>query len=126
MSCFDSFVSRAKSLFAKGEAAGALDILKIGSEERDAMSCLDAGFMIIQGIGCEKDVEKGFQLIMKGHKLKATLDDDDWKIEGSVTELFEGQTLEFSGLFFSFRVGAIYSFCFSKQIIMFMISEQKR
>ena len=83
---------KAKSLFSNGDVEQAFIVLKEASENGDIMACYDCGFMMVQGIGCEKDV-KGFQLMYKGMKLEEQSKDINWKSDGSITELFEPQTL---------------------------------
>ncbi len=57
------------------------------------MACFDAGFMLIQGIGCEKDREGGMELLVKGCLLVRDSKDECWKGDGSVSELFEPQSM---------------------------------
>ena len=58
------------------------------------MACYDCGFMMIQGIGCEKDWEEGLKLISKGVKLEEESDGISWTSDGSVSELFEPQSVD--------------------------------
>ena len=62
------------------------------------MACFDCGFMMIQGIGCEKDWRGGIKLISKGLELEKESSDMSWKSDGSVSELFEPQTMAINGL----------------------------
>ena len=56
--------------------------------------------MMIQGIGCERDVEGGLELMKKGEKLKKMMKDNDdlWKHDGSVTDVLDEQTMHLGGL----------------------------
>ena len=89
-------INEAKSLLSNGDAEGALGVLKKAADEGDVMACFDGGFMMIQGIGCEKDVEGGLELMKKGEKLKEKMKDDDdwWKHDGSVTDVLDEQTMD--------------------------------
>ena len=49
-----SSIIEAKSLLSNGDEAGALAVLKKAAKNGDVMACYDAGFMMIQGIGCDK------------------------------------------------------------------------
>ena len=95
-------INSAKSLLSNGDAEGALGVLKKAADEGDVMACFDGGFMMIQGIGCERDRKGGVSLIMKGEELKEKLKDDDddwWKHDGSVTDVMDEQTMELVCLF---------------------------
>ena len=93
-------INSAKSLLSNGDAEGALAVLKKAADEGDVMACFDGGFMMIQGIGCERDVEGGLELMKKGEKLKEKMKDDYdyWKYDGSVTDVLDEQTMSFIGL----------------------------
>ena len=93
-------VVEAKSLLSKGDAKGAFAVLREASWEGNAMACFDAGFMMIQGIGCKKNWEGGFELLEKGCEIVENMDDDCWKGDGSVTELFEPQAMDLRSMFF--------------------------
>ena len=95
-----SAINSAKSLLSNGDAEGALAVLKKAADEGDVMSCFDGGFMMIQGIGCEMDVEGGLELMKKGEELKEKMKDDDdwWKYDGSVTGVMDEQTMDLRGL----------------------------
>ena len=88
-------INEAKSLLSSGDAEGALGILKKAADEGDVMACFDGGFMMIQGIGCERDVDGGLELMKKGEELKEMMKDDDdlWKHDGSVTDVLDEQTM---------------------------------
>ena len=92
-------IIEAKSLLSQGDKAGAFGVLKKGAEHGDVMACYDCGFMMIQGIGCERNREEGFKLISKGVKLEKESEDMNWKSDGSASELFEPQSMKLSGLF---------------------------
>ena len=88
-----SLIIEAKSLLSKGDEAGAFGVLKKGAENRNVMACFDCGFMMIQGIGCEKDWEGGLKLMSKGAEVEKEPSDMDWKSYGSASELFEPQKM---------------------------------
>ena len=92
-------IIEAKSLLSKGNEAGAFGVLKKAAENGNVMACFDCGFMMIQGIGCEKDWEGGLELISKGVELEKESPDMSWKSDGSVSELFEPQSMNLIGLF---------------------------
>ena len=50
------------------------------------MACYDCGFMMIQGIGCEKDWEEGLDLMNKGVRLEKESEDMSWKSDGSASD----------------------------------------
>ena len=52
-------IIEAKFLLSNGDEARALAVLKKAAESGDVMACYDAGFMMIQGIGCDKDPKGG-------------------------------------------------------------------
>ena len=92
-------VIQAKSLLSNGDEARALAVLKKAVESGDVMACYDAGFMMIQGIGCDEDLKGGLELMSKGGKLEEESEDLSWKSDGSATELFEPQSMNLSSLF---------------------------
>ena len=91
-------VIEAKSLLSQGDKAGAFGFLKKAAEHRDVMACYDCGFMMIQGIGCEKNWEEGLELISKGEELEEESKDTNWKSAGSASELFQPQKMDLHGL----------------------------
>ena len=91
-------IIEAKSLLSQGDVAGTFDVLKKAAEHGDVMACFDCGFMMIQGIGCEKNWEEGLELISKGEELEEESKDTKWKSDGSASELFEPQSMNLSGL----------------------------
>ena len=100
-------IVEAKSLFSKGDVKEAFEVLNKAAENEDVMACYDCGFMMIQGIGCENsfgNMRKGFELMEKGRTLEEKSSDMSWKLYGSVTELFEPQTMELSGLLLLVRM----------------------
>ena len=103
-------INEAKSLLSNGDAEGALGVLKKAGDEGDVMGCFDGGFMMIQGIGCERDVKGGLELMKKGEELKEKMKDDDdddddwWKHDGSVTDVLDEQTMDLLGLL-QFMIG---------------------
>ena len=91
-------IIEAKSLLSNGDVAGAFAVLKEGAENGDVMSCFDCGFMMIQGIGCYLNWRRGLKLISKGVELEKESEGMSWKSDGSVSELFEPQTMAINGL----------------------------
>ena len=94
-----SSIIEAKSLLSDDDEAGALTVLKEAAESGDAMACYDAGFMMIQGIGCDVDCYGGLELMSKGMKLEEDSEDLSWKSCGSATELIEPQSMFIGGEF---------------------------
>ena len=92
-------ITQAKSLFSNGDVEGAFAVLREAVLKENAMACFDSGFMMIQGIGCERDKRGGWGLLKKGFSLVKELEDDCWKVNGSVSELFEPQSMDLSCLF---------------------------
>ena len=92
-------IIEAKSLFSNGDVKGAFSVVREAALGGNAMACFDAGFMLIQGIGCEKDKTGGFELLKKGCTLARDSKDDCWRGGGSVSELFESQSMDLHGLF---------------------------
>ena len=97
-------IIEARSLLSQGDEAGAFGVLKKGAEHGDVMACYDCGFMMIQGIGCEKNWEEGIELLSKGMELEKESDDMSWKSDGSASELFEPQSMNLSGVFLSMNM----------------------
>ena len=93
-----SFI-RAKPLFSKGHVEGAFAVLREAALEGNVVACLDAGFMMMQGIGCEKDWKGGWELLKKGSSLVGDSKDDCWKRDQSVSVFFEPQSMDFNSLF---------------------------
>ena len=89
----------AKSLLSNGDEAGALAVLKKAAESGDVMACYDAGFMMIQGIGCHKDLRGGLELMSKGMEFEEGSEGLSWKSCGSATELIEPQSMFIGGEF---------------------------
>ena len=73
-------VIEAKSFLSQGDETGAFAVLKKAAENGDVMACYDCGFMMIQGIGCEKDQYEGLELIETGRKLEKESSDNSWKL----------------------------------------------
>ena len=92
-------IMKAKSLFTKGDVERAFAVLKEAASRGNVMACFDAGFMMIQGIGCEKDWKGGMTLLEKGCRLVRGLRDDCWRRDGSLSELFESQSMDLNCLF---------------------------
>ena len=93
-------IIEAKSLLSNGDEAGAFDVLRKAAKNGIVMACFDCGFMMIQGIGCWKNWKGGLKLISKGVRLGKGSKDMSWKSDGSVSELFEPQSMDLSGLFY--------------------------
>ncbi len=74
-------------------------VLREAALEGNVMACFDAGFMMIQGIGCKKNWKGGMKLLEKGCSLVRDLKDDCWRADGSVSELFEPQSMDLKSLF---------------------------
>ena len=98
----NSPIVKAKSLLSNGEEERAFVVLKEAAERKDVMACYDCGFMMIQGIGCERDWEGGLKMIGKGRKLEKKSDNMSWKSNGSVTELLGPQSMNMKCLFLVF------------------------
>ena len=92
-------IIQAKSLLSNGDEAGAFSVLKKAAESGDVMACYDAGFMMIQGIGCDVDCNGGLELMSKGMKLEEDSEDLSWKSCGSATELIGPQSMFIGGEF---------------------------
>ena len=90
-------IIESKSLLSRGKAKRAFAVLREGAENGNVMACFDCGFMMIQGIGCEKNLKGGLKLISKGVELEKESSDMSWKSDGSVSELFEPQSMDFDG-----------------------------
>ena len=96
-------IVEAKSLLSIGDAAGALEVLKEGEKNGDLMACFDRAFLIMHGIGCIRNMKEGFELLEKGVKEKKKKRGNDWKADGSVTELLGPQSINMYRLFPSMR-----------------------
>ena len=92
-------IIEAKYLLSNGRRARAFAVLKKGAESGNVMACYDAGFMMIQGIGCDKDLRGGLELMSKGTKLEEGSEGLSWKLCGSATELTEPQSMFIGGEF---------------------------
>ena len=89
----------AKSLLSNRDEARAFGVLKKAAEDGNVMACFDCGFMMIQGIGCERDWKGGLELLSKGVGLEKESSDMSWKSDGSASELFEPQEMNLESLF---------------------------
>jgi hypothetical protein len=92
-------IIEAKSLLSNGDEGGAFGVLKKGAESGDVMACYDSGFMMIEGIGCSVDWRGGLELMGRGRELEEETEDMSWKSNGSVSELFEPQSMFIGGEF---------------------------
>ena len=90
---------RQKSSLSKEEAEEILASLKNDASKGNVMACYDAGFMMIQGIGCWRDWKGGLQLIIQGSTLESDKKDESWKSDKSVTKRIGPQTMFLRGLF---------------------------
>ena len=97
-------IIEAKSLLSNGDVTGAFTVLKEAAKNGDVMACFDCGFMMIQGIGREKNWKRGIELISKGVKLEERSSSMNWKSGGSTSELFEPQVMDLSCLFFLIKL----------------------
>ena len=97
-------INEAKSLLSNGDIAEAFAVLKKAAGHGNVMACYDCGFMMIQGIGCEKNWKGGLELISKGMELEKESEDMSWKSDGSASELFEPQSMNLSCLFLLMNV----------------------
>ena len=100
-----SSITEAKSLLSNGYAAEAFAVLVEAAEYGDVMACYDCGFMMIKGIGYQRDmwgefVTTGLSLMQRGKEIEEQTSDADWKIDGSVTELLEPQSMCLTRLLF--------------------------
>ena len=86
-------IIEAKSLLSNGDEERAFGVLKKAADGGNVMACFDVGFMMIQGIGCEKDREGGFEMFDKGIELKGYEEDMRWKSDGSATEVIGPQSM---------------------------------
>ncbi len=92
-------IIKAKSLLSNGDEAEALAVLKEIASQGNVMACYDAGFMMIQGIGCFKDLRGGLELMRKGTKLEEDSEETSWGLYGSATALIEPLTMFVGGEF---------------------------
>ena len=79
-------IIEAKSLLSEGKKKRAFAVLKKAARNGDVMACYDCGFMMIQGIWCEKDWEEGLDLMNKGVRLEKESEDMSWKSDGSASD----------------------------------------
>ena len=92
-------IIEARSLLSNGDEGGALDVLREAAGVGNVMACYDCGFLMIQGIGCEKDRKGGLALLAQGRKLEEQEDDTAWKSDGSATDVLGPQSMDLSGMF---------------------------
>ena len=90
-----SCIIEAKTLLKNGDEAGAFAVLKEAAEKENVMACFDCGFMMMQGIGCEKNWRKGLEMFMDGDYFEKKSEDMSWKSDGSATEVMKPQTIDF-------------------------------
>ena len=92
-------IIEARTLLSNGDVRGAFAFLKKAADGGNVMACYDCGFMMIQGIGCEKDWEGGLDLIERGRKLEEQEGDEGWKSDGNATDVLGPQSMRLCGLF---------------------------
>ena len=92
-------IIKARTLLSSGDMPGALAVLREGAEKGNVMSCYDAGYMMIQGIGCKEDWGAGLDLIKKGRELEKQRKDSEWKSDGSATDAFGSHSMNLKSLF---------------------------
>ena len=92
-------IIEARTLLSNGNVRGAFAVLREGADGGNVMACYDCGFMMIQGIGCEKDWKGGLELIERGRKLEEQEENEGWKSGGSATDVLGPQSMNLSGLF---------------------------
>ena len=95
----DPAIIEAKSLLSNGDEAGAFAVLKEAARKQSVMARYDCGFMMIQGIGREKDEKAGMELMQRGRRLEEESEDMSWKSNGSVSELYQGLTMDLDSLY---------------------------
>ena len=93
-----SSIIEAKSLLSNGDKKRAFGVLKKAADGGNVMACFDVGFMMIQGIACEMNQKRGFEMFDKGIELKEHEEDMRWKSDGSATEVIGPQSMDLSGL----------------------------
>ena len=91
-------IIEAKSLLSNGDKEGAFAVLKKAADGGNVMACFDVGFMMIQGIGCDVNVEGGLKMIEKGIELERHEEDMSWKSDGSATDVIGPQSMDLNGL----------------------------
>ena len=102
-------ITEAKSLLSNGDVAGAFSVLREAAENGNMIACYDCGFMMMQGIGCRKDLKGGLELMRKGMELDEEPSDMSWNFDKSVSVLFEPQSMDLSCLFLLMKLT-----CFSR------------
>jgi len=80
-------IVRAKHRFSEGNKEGAVALLIEEATKENVMACYDAGLMIFQGIGWERDCDLGLELMRMGVKYEKDQNDMSWKDDGSVSEV---------------------------------------
>ena len=91
-------IVEARSLLSNGDVRGAFAVLRKGADGGNVMACYDCGFMMIQGIGCEKDWREGLELIEKGRNLEEQRG-EGWKSDGNATDVLGPQSMDLNRLF---------------------------
>ena len=89
----------ARTLLSNGDKGGAFAVLREAADGGNVMACYDCGFMMIQGIGCEKDWKGGLELIENGTRLEGKRKRKGWKSSGSASDVLEPQSIDLKGLF---------------------------
>ena len=83
-------IPTAKALISNGDMEGAVAALKGALSSENPMVHYDYGFMMMQGIGCYKDIVRGISMMNEGHHYEDP-DDQSWRADGSITELLPPQ-----------------------------------
>ena len=92
-------IVEAKHRFSEGNKEGAVALLIEEATKANVMACYDAGLMIFQGIGWERDRNLGLELMKMGRTLEKDQNDQSWKDDGSVSEVIGPLSLNLYGLF---------------------------
>ena len=92
-------IIKTKTLLSNGDERGAFSVLRKAADGGNVMACYDCGFMmIIQRIGWSY-LEEGLKLIERGRKLEEQEEDEEWKSDGSVTDVLGPQSMDLISVF---------------------------
>ena len=92
-------IIEARSLLSKGDVRGAFAVLKKAADGGNVMACYDCGVLMIRGIGCEENWKEALKLLEKGRKLEEQEKGDEWKSDGSATDVLGPLTVKLNRLF---------------------------
>ena len=92
-------IIEARSLLLKRERGTALAVLREAADAGNVMACYDCGFLMIQGIGCEKNQRGGLELLAQGRKLEEEEEGTVWKSDGNATDVLGPQSMNLNSLF---------------------------